>query len=234
MNQTHPRWHPALGWLVTLLVPIVLIVGGVRLLMSPAFLRVEYRTPNFPPDPYGFTLSDRLYWSEVALDYLLGDEGVDFLEDLRFEDGTPVYNARELRHMVDVKVVVRWVLSTGLIGLLALVGLGGLAWRWNAVTPYQRALARGGWLTAILVGTVILFVLIAFGIFFVAFHNVFFQPGTWRFAYSDTLIRLFPERFWRDAFLVVGGFSAAVGLLLGFFLGRRERPRSAQDLDTGA
>jgi integral membrane protein (TIGR01906 family) len=45
---------------------------------------------------------------------------------------------------------------------------------------------------------------------FVGFHRIFFEGDTWLFRYSDTLIRLFPERFWRDAFvfavvLTVGG-----------------------------
>jgi integral membrane protein (TIGR01906 family) len=70
---------------------------------------------------------------------------------------------------------------------------------------FRWALARGGLLTLILIGVILLLVLAAFGIFFVAFHQVFFEEGTWTFLWSDTLIRLFPERFWRDTFLVVGG-----------------------------
>jgi integral membrane protein (TIGR01906 family) len=38
---------------------------------------------------------------------------------------------------------------------------------------------------------------------FVGFHRIFFEGDTWLFQYSDTLIRLFPERFWRDAFVFV-------------------------------
>ena len=49
-------------------------------------------------------------------------------------------------------------------------------------------------------------------------YSFFFQPGTWMFNYSDTLIRLFPERFWQDIFIYVGLFSGLVGLFLGFFL----------------
>jgi uncharacterized membrane protein len=66
----------------------------------------------------------------------------------------------------------------------------------------------------ILIGTILFFVVLSFGILFVAFHNVFFQPGTWTFNFSDTLIRLFPERFWRDVFLIVGGLTFFGGLLL--------------------
>jgi integral membrane protein (TIGR01906 family) len=86
---------------------------------------------------------------------------------------------------------------------------------------YLHAIGRGGLLTTILLGAGILFVLVAFGIFFVLFHQVFFQAGTWQFFYSDTLIRLFPERFWRDSFLVVGAFSGIAGLLLWYFLVKR-------------
>ena len=83
-----------LSWVVAILVPLVLILTSVRLLLTPAFVQLEYRTPNFPPDPYGFTQEDRLFWSKIALDYLQNDEGISFLEELQFEDGTAVYNAR--------------------------------------------------------------------------------------------------------------------------------------------
>jgi len=57
---------------------------------------------------------------------------------------------------------------------------------------------------------------VSFGVLFVAFHNIFFASGTWLFEYTDTLIRLFPERFWRDIFIYVGLFSLATGLGLYF------------------
>jgi len=72
-----------------------------------------------------------------------------------------------------------------------------------------------------LVGAALAVVLVSFGVIFVAFHNVFFEPGTWTFFYSDTLIRLFPERFWRDVFLMVGALSLAGGLALGFAFRRK-------------
>ena len=67
---------------------------------------------------------------------------------------------------------------------------------------------------------IIVFVLLSFGVFFVAFHNVFFDPGTWMFEFSDTLIRLFPERFWRDIFIYVGVLAGGAGLLIGFLLNK--------------
>lgn len=201
-------------WLVTLLTPVVLTLTAVRLLMTPLFLQIEYNLPAFPPDPYGFTKEERLYWSGIALDYLLNEAGIEFLADLRFEDGSPVYNQRELRHMVDVKNVVQATLRVwyGLLILFAATAV--LAWRSGYWLEFRLAIQRGGLWTLILLGGILLFVLVGFGVFFVAFHNVFFEPGTWMFRWSDTLIRLFPERFWRDTFLFVGGLAMLGGFLL--------------------
>ncbi len=201
--------------LVTLLVPVVLVLTAVRLLLTPTYLQLAYRLPGFPRDPYGMTLEDRLYWAEKARQYLMRPVDIDFLAELRFPDGRAVFNARELAHMEDVKNVVTGALRTWYtaLGLLALLGLW--AWRRGHSRAFRRALRRGVWLTFALMGLMALFVLLAFTVFFVAFHQVFFEPGTWVFDYSDTLIRLFPERFWRDAFLIGAGVSVllALGLL---------------------
>ena len=207
-----------LSWIVTLIVPVALTLGAVRVALTPAFVRFEYNTPGFPADPYGFTKEDRLYWSQIALDYLLNDAGISFLGDLRFENGAPVYNDRELRHMVDVKNAVQTTLLVWYISLGALVVLGVWAYAGGWWGQFLHGLSRGGWLTLGLIFAVLVFVLLSFGVFFVAFHEIFFEPGTWSFLWTDTLIRLFPERFWRDVFLVIGGLAMIGGLILAFGL----------------
>lgn len=203
-------------WMISILVLVVLVLGAVRFLMTPIFVRLEYRMPNFPPDLYGFSMDDRLRWAEVARQYLLNDAGIEFLADLSFEDGTSLYNQRELRHMVDVKKVVKTSLFV-LYGSAAFLILAGIwSWRSDWWSGYRAALSRGGWLTVGLIGAVILLVLVSFNTFFVSFHRVFFEGDTWLFRYSDTLIRLFPIRFWQDAFILVGGLALIGGLLLAF------------------
>ena len=215
-------WVRSAAWLVAVLTPVILVLAVVRLLINPALLTVEYAMPGFPPDSYGFTKEDRLHWGRFAVDYLVNDAGIEYLGDLRFADGSPVYNERELSHMVDVKIVVQAAIRVLLAALAVMLLLGLWAWRGGWLDTFKAALVRGGWLTIFLFGGVILFVLISFGVIFVAFHEVFFAQGTWTFFYSDTLIRMFPERFWRDMFFYVGGLSilAALGLILGL---RRRR-----------
>jgi len=214
-----PNWIiRTLGWLVTLLVPVALVLTAMRLMLTPAFLQLEYNMPGFPDDRYGFTKQDRLYWSRFALDYLLNSADISYLEDLRFEDGGEVYNQRELAHMIDVKIAVEAALLAWYLSMAGLFILGLLAWRGDWAADFLASLRRGGWLTVILLGTLIFIVILSFGVFFVAFHNVFFDAGTWMFKYSDTLIRLFPERFWRDIFIYVGLLAAGAGLALGIGL----------------
>jgi len=86
---------------------------------------------------------------------------------------------------------------------------------------YRQALARGGWLTVALIGTLIVAIALSFNAVFVGFHKVFFEGETWIFLYSDTLIRLFPVRFWRDAFVTVGVLALLGGGLLGGWLRTR-------------
>jgi integral membrane protein (TIGR01906 family) len=220
-------YFSALPWLVALLVPLALIGLGLRVLLTPLFLRIEYNMPYFPPDEYGFTKEDRLKWAPYALDYLVNNEDISYLADLRFDDGTPLYNARELSHMEDVKRVTQGALNVWYISLALLVMLGIWSWREGTWQAYRQGLMRGGWLMIWLAGATGLIVVIGIAInpnvfwnFFVGFHRLFFEGDSWLFLYSDTLIRLFPLRFWQDAFLLAAIIALGGGFVLALALKR--------------
>jgi integral membrane protein (TIGR01906 family) len=214
-----------LSWLVTLLIPLVLIGLGLRILLTPLFLRVEYNMPYFPPDEYGFTKEDRLRWAPYALDYLVNKADISYLGDLKFEDGTPLYNERELSHMGDVKRVTQGALRVWYLSLVLLALLGVWAWFGGWWPNYRLGLMRGGWLMVGLAVTIGLIVVVGIVInpnvfwnFFAGFHSLFFEGDSWLFLYSDTLIRLFPIRFWQDAFLLAAVIALGGGVALGWGL----------------
>jgi integral membrane protein (TIGR01906 family) len=213
-----------LSWLVTILVPIALIGLGIRALLTPVFLNVEYNMPYFPPDDYGFSKADRLKWAPYALDYLVNNADISYLGDLKFDDGTPLYNERELSHMSDVKRVTKNALNIWYISLTLLLMLGIWSWRGDWTQTYRQGLMRGGWLMVGLSVAIGLIVVIGIAIdpdifwnFFAGFHSLFFTGDSWLFSYSDTLIRLFPIRFWQDAFLFAAiiALGSGIGLALG-------------------
>lgn len=218
--------------LVSLAVPLVLVLGTVRLMMNPWFVEFEYRTPGFPADPYGMTFEERLQYSKIAIEYLVNDADISYLADLRFPEGQVVpafscqfmddcnkmYNDRELKHMLDVKIVVQNAMRVLMFCLVFLLVAGVGSWRAGRWQDFRFALRRGGFLTLPFIGSILLLTLLAFGTFFVFFHDLFFAAGTWTFYFSDTLIRMFPERFWRDTFLMAGLVSGLGGLVFGFVL----------------
>jgi integral membrane protein (TIGR01906 family) len=199
--------------LITIMVPFILIMTAISLLINPLFLQLEYNLPNFPPDPYGFTTADRLKWGELSMNYLVNAEPDDYLATLQFEDGTALYNQRELGHMLDVRVLVKSALTAWyiLLGVLLISGL--VLWKTGYLKELWAAITWGGWLTLGLIFMVILSTFIDFSALFTAFHGLFFEGDTWLFYESDTLIRLYPLKFWSDAFIYVG-IMTVIGALL--------------------
>jgi integral membrane protein (TIGR01906 family) len=207
-----------LSWLVTLLVPVAILMLAVRLLLTPAFLPLEYHMPAFPDDPYGFSTEERIRWATPSLEYLVNDQGIGYLAELMFDDGAPIYNARELAHMQDVKSVVQMLLKVWDGALVALLLLGAWAWFGGWLEAYRAGWRRGGGLMILLLIAFGIFAATSFWDFFTWFHSLFFHGDSWLFAYSDTLIRLFPVRFWEDCFIYVASFSLIAGLALVFGL----------------
>jgi integral membrane protein (TIGR01906 family) len=212
-----------LSWFVTILLPVALTFLGLRLLLTHAFPDIEYRLPGFPADGYGFSLQDRLHWSRISIDYLLNNADISFLGNLTFQDGTPLFNVRELSHMLDVKKVVQAVLWVGYGVWLLILGIGLWARFGGWWLIYVRGIQRGGWSTVGLVVVIGIFAGISFWQFFTVFHELFFTGTSWQFLYSDTLIRLFPMRFWQDAFLFVGILDVICGLVLGMSLPPKQK-----------
>lgn len=208
------KHHFLLPVLIAFLTPLALLFLALRLLLTPLFLEIEYRMPGFPPDTYGFTRDERLHYARLALQYLLNDAPRSFLGDLKFSDGSPLYTQRELDHMDDVRRVVRFSLWTGRGCLTILILLGLLAARQKTWPVYRRGLRLGGWLTITLVTLLGIGAAISFWQFFTLFHVLFFEGDSWLFYYSDTLIRLFPMRFWQDAFLFAGLLTLGSGIFL--------------------
>lgn len=211
-------------FLVVVLLPVLLILLSVRVVMSEAYLRLEYQRPGFPEDLYGFSLDDRLHYGAYGIRYLVDNRDISYLGDLEI-DGQTAFNADELQHMEDVQVVTRNAFYS--LFLVGSIWAGSLILILRERTAHQRArraLRWGGFLTVGLIVLASALVLIAWGFFFDSFHGVFFEDGTWQFSRSDTLIRLYPEQFWFDTSIAIGVLSVVGALFaigISWYLERR-------------
>ena len=57
-------------------------------------------------------------------------------------------------------------------------------------------------------------ILLGFDGFFTRFHEMFFEGDSWRFSSTDTLIRIYPERFWEDVSQLVAAITVGQALVL--------------------
>ena len=218
-----------------LALPLLLMMGAVRLVMSHEFLRLEYLRPGFPTDPYGFTTQDRLHLGNFAIDYLFNGEDIEFLADLRLPSDKclrpatgssqcAMFGVSELSHMEDVKLFNSGVFVFALAVLLSAAILIVTSRRnYDFRAAIIRGLREGGMVTLALLATTITMAAVAWDRLFDTFHELFFAVGTWRFPFSATLIRLYPERLFLDAALAIGLMMALGAVLVLIILGRLER-----------
>jgi integral membrane protein (TIGR01906 family) len=209
--------------LVTLAVPVLLTAGSVRLVMTPLWMTLEYTRAGFPPDGYGFSTDDRLQYGIYGIEYLLNGEDIEFLNrrlpiELCFNapaesDDCAMFNEFELQHMRDVKKVTQAVFVGSLVTAVLAVVVSVVLWRSNR-RLLSLALLQGSILTLGMVATIVVIAVTSWNFFFDTFHAMFFESGTWRFFYSDTLIRLYPEQFWFDAALTSGSLITGGALIL--------------------
>lgn len=205
--------------ILTVILPYILLMNSVMLVFTQAFLDREYRLPDFPEDPYGFTLAERIEYGNASVNYITSfepDEEADSkFTSLKMKDGTPLFNERELSHMKDVRIVfknARAVLSVMVLYVLFVILL--VCRNVDAVPGLCNALLWGGGLSLGLLGLVLVLILTGFDSFFTTFHSIFFNSGTWLFWESDSLIRLFPEKLWVDGFTLAGCLAVFFSVLI--------------------
>jgi integral membrane protein (TIGR01906 family) len=222
--------------IVALALPLVLLIGNVQLLAHPRFVRYEYGKAGFPDDTaipiggYALSKRERTSLAETALRSVSGPEGVRVLEEARFQEtGASAFNAREIRHMRDVRWLFGRARIVFLVALVLLIGGAALLVTWDARTGESHHRATQPILVSVIVtlsaaGALGLYILLNFDNFFTRFHHLFFEGDTWLFRRDDTLIRLFPADFWFDAAALIAGLTVVELVVVGaaaWWWGRR-------------
>ena len=201
--------------LIAVVVPPMLVVNGFRLLATETFVRWELGRDGFPQDRYGLTHDQREALALTGLESISpGSAGIVLLERARLPDESQAFDQRELSHMRDVRTLFGFALRGQLVAALLIVALAlGLArTRLRAVVP--RGLLGGALLTIAIAVLAVPLILLGFEGFFTRFHEVFFSGDSWRFANTETLIRLYPDLFWQDVSRLTAAIAVGQALVL--------------------
>ncbi len=148
---------------------------------------------------------------------ILGDLYLNGSFDVSLDGEQPVLDDRERSHMSDVSRLVQLLAAVVVMSLVTAAVTG--AWLRRERQRQGRIMfTAAGSIGAAALALAIVFA-VAFEPAFLAFHAIFFPPGTYLFEEGSQLIVLFPDGFWFDASLVAGTaiiLTAAVVALIGF------------------
>jgi integral membrane protein (TIGR01906 family) len=200
--------------ILSLFFPFLLVFLCVRLAFTEFFVELIYRFGNLPPDQWGMSYKERLSIAKLGLRSVLSDEGMqEFIKSGLFRE-------KEIKHMQDVKKLLSVIFKA--------LYIGGPLWLilFFSLKDKRKAgltLFLGATFTEILVIFVLIFSFLNYDLLFEAFHNLFFDPYSWRFLDQDMLLRVYPMEFWYNATLWVSIFALILNSFfqtLGFILWR--------------
>jgi integral membrane protein (TIGR01906 family) len=232
-----------------LLIAISLIALALALFTLPVAFTVRYATTSASWWERGFERYDAtrrtgLPQSEVlrvaaeTRDYLINDE-----ERLDVEvEGAPFYSEREILHMIDVKRLMARTFDAGWAALGYIVAfVAFVLWRRRLDAPpdLARSFAAACGIVAALVVVLAIIAVSGFESAFRSFHLLFFTNDLWQLSSRDGLIQLFPQRFFFDTTLLIGGITFAVVVATGgvsavYLWRQRRRSGSEPNQESGA
>lgn len=225
-------------------IPLALVTTNVRFAFNEERV-YQYSIEHYDvPAVTGFSHTDLIAATQDIRAYF--NNSADYLRT-RVHDPSgnvvPLFNAKEVLHMRDVKALVHGVYAAEALALclIAAYVVGVCLWsRAIGVRTLARQALKGA------VATVVL--LVVFGIagatgfdsLFIRFHEIAFSNNNWQLDPArDHLIQMFPEGFWLDVTMLIAGLTVLEALLLGggawLYLRRHPEPvpAAAEPVDRG-
>jgi len=199
---------------IALLLPFIILMGGVRILLSFNYPGFQYGLIGFPEDTLGYSREERTKLADATIRYLTADQNISGLTELKDSLGRTVYTTEEISHLQDVKNVI----DLASIIWYVVCGLSIAFLIWMLVTKSWAQIRHGFFwgavFTILLMIAVVVFTVLSFNTLFEKFHKIFFPQGNWTFSASSGLIRLFPLPLWLNAFILVSVYALLVSLFL--------------------
>ena len=196
---------------------LAVLALAVSLFTLPVAFSVRYATTSASWWERGFERYDAtgrtglpqdevLRVAQETRDYLTNDEELLDVE----VGGMAFYTEREILHMIDVKRLMARTFDAGWAALGFIVAfIAVTAWRrrGEAVSALARSTLSACGVVALLVVVLGVIGIAGFDSAFRNFHLLFFTNDLWQLSSRDGLIQLFPQRFFFDTTMLIGGVT---------------------------
>lgn len=204
----------------SLLNALSLLALALALFTLPVAFTVRYATTSASWWERGFEKYDAtrrtglpqeevLRIAQETRDYLTNDES---RLDVNV-NGAPFYSEREILHMIDVKRLMARTFDAGWAALGYIVAfIAFTIWRYrrSAARELARSTLSACGVVALLVVILGIVGIVGFEAAFRQFHLIFFTNDLWQLSSRDGLIQLFPQGFFFDTTMLIGGVTLAV------------------------
>ncbi len=242
-RETHMGFARTLATLLFIVaLPVAIITTNIRMLANAPVV-YDYAFDRYDSeDASGLSRADLNSTAHALRQYFNNGETTFYHTVTEGGLPGPVFNARETRHMEDVKQLFVWlnrVQELSVVLVLAYV-VAFFVWaRDGDVRQLAGQSLIGLGLGVLAVGAVGVFAAFGFEAAFTRFHELFFSNNLWQLdPERDHLIQMFPENFWRDITIALGALCAVEAVLIGAFAsiylmstrGERRRLRTAIDV----
>lgn len=198
--------------------PIFLIAWNVRVLAnSPTLYEYDFTNYNIERRT-GIERPELTRAARQLIDYFNDDEEWLDLRVVLSGREVSLYNDREVRHMRDVKDLIRGVFQAGWATavILAALAAGGAALLGRDVLrTVRRAVAWSAAGSVIFIAVIGIWTAISFRSLFTVFHQISFANDLWQLSPSSSyLLTMFPQGFWFDATMALAGATVLEFALL--------------------
>lgn len=202
-------------------IPVFLVLTNVRIAATEeAVYGYAFSTYNVP----AVTGLDRPQLDRAAHEivryFTSGDPAslLDIRVTVSGGESQPLYNEREVIHMLDVKQLFQFFFRVHEVAFAYIVVYVAGVYLWSREQSLRR-LARqavtAGIVTAVALGLAAIAMLVGFDQLFTAFHVVSFANDFWQLDPTrDRLVQMFPMGFWFDVSIGVGVLSIVQGGLV--------------------
>jgi len=244
-RETHMGFVRSLATLLFILaLPVALVTTNIRILVNlPAVY--DYAFDRYDAvQTTGLSRADLDGTAKAIRSYFNNDEPTLYYPVTEGGLQTPVFSAKETRHMQDVKRLLVWMNRVQMLTAVYVLAYVVVFFVWaregNARQLAGQALV-GLALGAIVVGGIAIFAATGFEAAWSRFHELLFTNGDWQLdPRTDHLIQMFPEAFWRDMTMLLGVMSAVEAAAIAvvsvvYLVGtRRERQHLPAAVELGA
>ncbi len=204
------NWLNLIKIILIISIPIAILLLNLHFLVTKEFIRLNSAIRNDHD-------KENLILAENITEYVRDKNNIKNLN-------SDTLTKKEINHLNDVKnLTLNAMRLQYLASVLVVLSTFVLFNEKISINSIKKYYYSGLFLTIGIISLIALFGLLDFSFLFIKFHEIFFPENSWLFSPSDTLIQLFPLKFWTNTAKIILLLST-IETIFALFLVYKTKP----------